>query len=123
MLRVKEFREERGLAAKDVVKVIREQYPGYDRYLNSKVENPERYGVRLVNEAEALLEEAYVKTAPEARKRDRRRLPCKIQCRLSKSKFERLQQALKRDGFDTMQAGLSAIITKYLEGNDVSDSD
>lgn len=41
MLHIKEFREERGIYASQVVDVIRERYPGYDKYLNSKVENPE----------------------------------------------------------------------------------
>lgn len=116
MLKVKEFREERGLMVKEVVTVISEQYPGYDKYLNSKVENPERYGIRLVNDAEAILEQAFLKTAPAARKPDKRRLPQRIQCRLSKGQFERLQQALKRDGYDTVQAGITAIITQYLDG-------
>jgi len=114
MLNVKEFRTERGLTSTQVVAVMREQYPGYDKYLNSKVENPEKYGVRIVNDAERLLEEAFAKTVPEARKRDTRRLPQRIQCRLSKTDYARLQQALKREGFDTVQAGVSALIARYL---------
>lgn len=114
MLKVKEFREERGLLASQVVEVVREQYPGYDKYLNSKVENPEKYGIRLVNDAEQMLEDAYLKTAPIARKPDKRRLPQRIQCRMSKTDYERLQQALRADGYDTVQAGITALITQYL---------
>lgn len=75
MLHVKEFREERGLIQKQVIAVIQERYPGYDKPLNSKVENPEKYGVRLVNDAEQMLEDAFLKTSPIARKPDKRRLP------------------------------------------------
>ena len=39
MLHIKEFREEHGIYASQVVEVVRERYPGYDKYLNSKVEN------------------------------------------------------------------------------------
>lgn len=118
MLKVKEFREERGLLAKQVVDVVSEQYLGYDKYLNSKVENPEKYGVRLVNDAETMLEQAFLKTVPVARKPDKRRLPQRIQCRLSKTQYERLQHALKRDGYDTVQAGITAMINRYLENKE-----
>lgn len=115
MLHVKNFREERNLTSSQIVKVIREQFPKYDKYLHSKVERPEEYGIRLVNEAETRIEDAFLKTALNSHKRDNRRLPQRIQCRLSKANYERLQQALKRDGFDTVQAGLSYIINLYLE--------
>ena len=115
MLKVKEFRQERGLSAGEMVAVVRENYPGYDKYIHSKVENPEKYGIRLVSDAERLLEEAFLKTAPAARKPDRRRLPCRVHCRLSKGRFEQLQQAFNRAGFQTMQCGLDYIIGRYLE--------
>lgn len=121
MLKVKEFREERGLMAKQVVDVVSEQYPGYDKYLNSKVENPEKYGIRLVNDAELLLEQSFLKTVPTARKPDKRRLPQRIQCRLSKTRYEQLQQALKRDGYDTVQAGITAMINRYLDKREGTD--
>lgn len=115
MLHVKEFRAERGLMAKQMVEVLREQYPKYDKALHSKVERPEEYGIRLVNEAERLLEDAFQKTTPASRKPDRRRLPVRIQCRLSKTNYTQLQLALKRAGFDTVQAGLTYIINLYLD--------
>lgn len=114
MLHVKEFREERGIYAAQVVDVIRERYPGYDKYLNSKVENPEKYGIRLVNDAEQMLEDAFQRTVPTSRKPDRRRLPSRIQCRLSKTTFDQLQQAFRAAGFDTMQAGMQHLIVSYL---------
>ena len=116
MLNLTNFREERGITSAQVVSVMREQYSGYDKYLNSKVERPEKYGVRLVNDAERLLEEAFTKTVEISCKRDRRKLPCRIQCRMTRTKFERLQQALKREGFDTVQAGIAHVIDLWLEG-------
>lgn len=117
MLKVKEFREERSILASQVVEVVREQYPGYDKYLNSKVENHEKYGIRLVNDAEQMLEQAFLKVTPAPRKPDKRRLPQRIQCRLSKTNYERLQQAFRVAGFDTVQAGMQHLIIKYLEGS------
>lgn len=97
-----------------VVRVVRERYPKYDKYLNSKVERPEKYGVRLVNDAERILETAFQKTASAPRKPDRRRLPRRIQCRLSRAHFERLQQAFNVAGFDTIQSGLQYLVINFL---------
>lgn len=115
MLQVNEFAAERGLMDAQIVEVVRERYPGYDKYLHSKVKSPDRYGVRLVAEAERLLDEAFLPTAPNGRKRDNRRLPVRIQCRLSKQDLGRLQQALMRSGFKTVQDGLAYIINQYLD--------
>ena len=38
MLYVKEFREARGLHGKQIVEVMREKYPKYDKTIHSKVE-------------------------------------------------------------------------------------
>ena len=114
MLNVKDFRMERNLKSDQLVKVIREKFPKYDKYLQSKIERPAEYGVRLVHEAEALLEDAFIKTTPTPHKRARRQLPQRIQCRLSTTNYEGLQQAFKQDGFDTVQAGLTYIIHLYL---------
>ena len=115
MLDVKNFREERGVTAKQMVDVIREQYPKYDIRLHIKVERPEEYGVRLVNDAERLLEEAFAHTAPRPRRPDRRRLPKRIQCRLSTTHYERLQKAFREEGFETIQQGLQHLILRYLK--------
>lgn len=115
MLDVKAFREARGVTAKQCADVVREQYPGYDKHLHSKVEHPDRYGIRLVLGAEQALEDAFSTTLPEPRKRDNRRLRAKIQCRMTESKFERLQRAFRHDGYATMQEGVTHLIDKFLE--------
>lgn len=116
MLDVKNFRIERGLQARQIVSVMQEQYPKYDKTLHSKVERPKQYGVRLVCSAEKHLEAAFAETAPAAARRENRRLPARLQFRLSKKDHRRLQLALKADGFDTMQSELAHIAHRYLEG-------
>ena len=115
MLVVKNFREERGIKGHQLVDIMRERFPKYDKHLHSKVERPQEYGIRLVSQAERLLQEAFAKTDPTAGKPDRRRLPSKVQCRMTKRKYERLQRALKRNGYDTIQAGLAYIIDRFLD--------
>lgn len=116
MLLVKQFREERNISQEQAARVLRENYPGMDKHLLSKVENPDRYGIRLTNGAEQALEDAFATTAVKARKPEKRRKPIKIQCRLTKGRFERLQRALNAAGYDTMQDGLEFIINSWLEG-------
>ena len=63
MLQVKEFVESMGLDRKEVIQALREEFPGFDKTLLSKVENPDKYGVRLLNRGEQILEENFSNTA------------------------------------------------------------
>lgn len=116
MIQIKEFRESRKLSPREIVEVVQEDAPRFDRYLLSKCEHPDKYGIRLLNEIEQNLAEAFPPTVPGARKPDRRKNPCRLYCRVGKPVYERLQRALRADGFETVQAGLNYIIGKYLEG-------
>ena len=116
MLLVKQFREQRGISQIEAVRVIQEIHPGMDKPLFSKVENPDKYGIRLTNSAEQALEDAFPTTVLKARKPENRRKPKRVQFRISKTKFERLQRALNAHGYDTMQDGLEFIVNSWLEG-------
>lgn len=117
MIQMKEFREGLNLSQRDIIDVVQESAPGFDKYLLSKVERPEKYGIRLLNEIEQNLAEAFPPTVPEARKPDRRKNPCRLYCRVGKRMYGQLQRALQADGFKTTQDGLVYIISKYLEGH------
>lgn len=123
MIQMKEFREGRNLSQRDIIDVVQESAPGFDKYLLSKVERPEKYGIRLLNEIEQNLVEAFPLTAPEARKPDRRKNPCRLYCRVGKRMYGQLQRALQADGFKTTQDGLVYIISKYLDGRDGEEED
>lgn len=118
MIQIKEFRESRKLSQRDIIDVVQESAPGFDKYLLSKVERPEKYGIRLLNGIEKNLLEAYPQTAPQPRKPDRRKNPCRLYCRVGKRMYGQLQRAFQADGFKTTQEGLVYIISKYLEGRD-----
>ena len=123
MIRMKEFREGLNLSQRDIIDVVQESAPGFDKYLLSKVERPEKYGIRLLNDIEQTLVEAFPQTAPEPRKPDRRKNPCRLYCRVGKRMYGQLQRALQADGFKTTQDGLVYIISKYLEGRDGEEED
>ena len=47
MIQMKKFRESRKLSPREIVEVVQEDAPRFDRYLQSKCEYPEKYGIRL----------------------------------------------------------------------------
>ena len=120
---VRAFQEGAGIRPKELIGVLRERYPKYDKSLHSKVCSPEKYGVRLLEQAEQLLLEEFG-TGPEcspqtgqgnAVKRDKRRLPCRIYARLTESEYAALQQAIKASGCLTVQEYLRKLIRKDLK--------
>ena len=111
---VKAFAEEHKIMDKDIISTIQSEFKKYDKHLHSKVKRPEEYGIRLVEDAELLIESAYATEPKTPRRADTHKLKCRVSCRLTKRKLKRLQQAFKGDGYDTIQDGLDFIIDKYL---------
>ena len=120
MLQVKGFVESMGLDRKEVIQALREEFPGFDKTLLSKVENPDKYGVRLLNRGEQILEENFSNTAPAVRKVEKRKRPSRIQFRLTVKEFETLQRAFRQAGFETMQQGMAALVAAWLDGRNES---
>lgn len=120
---VRAFQERTGTRPKEIVKVLREHYPKYDKSMHSKVCSPEKYGVRLLKEAERLLWDEFgtgSECSPQtgqgnAVKRDKRRLPRRIYARLTESEYAALQQAIKASGCLTAQEYLRKLIRKDLK--------
>ena len=63
---LKDIRSNGGISAKEIANLVRTQYPGYDKMLQSKCENPAKYGVWLVPEALALVIEKFLPSAVQA---------------------------------------------------------
>ena len=77
---VRNLRLAKNIPAKAMVATVRKRFPGYDESMQSKVERPDYYGVRLLPEAEDALIREY---APEAINADRRKDRHKIKNRMS----------------------------------------
>jgi hypothetical protein len=100
----------------EIITTVHAEYPGYDKYLHSKVNHPAKYGVCRIPEAEKLLSD----TTPCApRREDKHRAKCSARCRMSKTKLGRLQQAFKRSGYTTIQSGMEALTNYYLDNPDM----
>ena len=97
--------------------MVQTLYPGYDRFLHSKVDNGAKYGVRLRADAERLLLEHFAEKPRKSPKTVRRSKPCRITARLSEPVFEQLQRAMRESG-QTMQTYIEQIIIQHLGGYD-----
>lgn len=104
------------LPAKEMVSVVRDIYPKYDKTMQSKCERGNEYGVQIRRDAmDALL----TKFAPEKlnvrkKKSDGHKYTCRISCRLPDEHYLLLQKHVKTDGYSTMQDWLTDQVQKYL---------
>lgn len=113
---LKALRVMSGATSKEMVKVVRELYPKYDKTLQSKCERDE-YGIQIKPDAYVALKEAFVGAAKSGKKVTRHgkhRLTSRIYARLTKSDFERLQLQMERDGYATVQDCVTAMVKRYL---------
>lgn len=95
---VRKYRLTHGLTVRDVVKALKPAFPRYSKAVQCMVENPGSYGVRLVPEAERLLDK---------RRGDRHRMGYRLSCRVTKGRYDAVKQAIEADGrFPTVQAWL-----------------
>ena len=96
---------------REVIGMLQQDFPGFDRQVLSHAENSERYGVTLTTKARAVLAN---KSPVFAKKQERRKLPCRVYVRLSESDFAALQQMKTDRGYATMQDLLYEMIKKEL---------
>ena len=117
MNELKALRLRRNLSQKDMVDVVRQIYPKYDKYVQSKCEKSELYGVELAKDAMNALYAAFDPeraTARSARKKDKHRLTCSIRARLETPIYEALQQLIEAEGHATAQEWLTEKVMSYL---------
>jgi hypothetical protein len=122
-MEIKKLKELSGASSRDMVKVVKAVCPGFDKSLQSKCENGERYGVSYHPKAESAIclayniepKEATPIEAPKTSKADNRRLPCRVYLRLATDEFAQLQQAKEADGYSTTQDWLYHLVRKRLK--------
>lgn len=54
-MNLKRYRERHGLTSVEIVEILSQTWPRFGKATMSMVENPERYGVKLLPQAEAIL--------------------------------------------------------------------
>ncbi len=115
---LRELRLRCQLPAKEMVSVVQELYPKYDKTMQSKCERGSEYGVDLRPDAMAALYQRFDPGGLEARRRKKNsghRLTCRISCRLEDEDYRALQQHIQADGYQTMQNWLTDMVRQYIE--------
>lgn len=109
------------MTKKECVQVVRAAgFSGYDKSLDSKANNPGKYGVQRTAEAQAALDA--VATARNGglpakqckRSGDRHKLPHRISARFTREQAERIKEAVKLCGYGTTQGWLNVCSYRLL---------
>ena len=116
---LRELRMRLQLPAKDMVAVVQQLYPKYDKTMQSKCERGSEYGVALLPDAMEALYRRFdpaALAARERKKKSRHRLTCRISCRLEDGDYRELQQHIQADGYQTMQDWIADMVRQYIQG-------
>ena len=106
------------IPAKDIVAVVQKLYPSFDNSLLSKIENPDKYGVTLNQDAANAVIDAFAPTPGESAKQRQEGRPhstCRITCQLENDEYALLQQLIRAGGHETTQDFLSKLIKDYIK--------
>ena len=106
------LRSERRIPVADIVGVVASGYPKFDRYLLSKVEHGDEYGIQLRADAIRALLQRYAPEALERPRRPNRKKRNRIQARLPDTLFEQLQRHLQQTG-QTAQDFLEGLVSRF----------
>lgn len=105
------YREKQGISRRDMIKIISGHYPGYTKVQQSMIENPAKYGVRLIPQAERFLREHCEKT----KKQPQRTKPHRLVVYLDDETHERIRGIMERCGYATVQAFLETMLRGMAE--------
>lgn len=118
---IKQFRLERGLKAEDLFNVVRLKYPGYDKFLHSRVENEEKYGVVPCPGAVKLIAAHYPDFAEKAEVQkvkknydQNRKLKARLYARTTEKMRAAAEKKFKDEGFGNMQNGIKKLVEDYI---------
>ena len=114
--RLRDLRSACGATPQEMVDFVRQEYPKYDKPLQSKCEHTEDYAVELTYPAFKALYQAF---DPEGWKKYKTRtdghtLTCRIYGRLPTDVYRRFLAQIHQDGFPTVQSWLTDHILSYI---------
>ena len=108
----KQFRETNSVSGKDMISALRELYPKYGKATQSMVDNPEKYGVRLLPAAERHLAERFV-GEHDGHKAPNRRKPHRLVVYLPDDLYRQVR-ALIEEEFPGMPVAVCANLPYYI---------
>lgn len=114
---LRDLRLSSGIPAPEIAAAVKEIFPKFDRYLLSKCEQPDLYGVSLLPRGM----KAVRALAPEIRpkKKDSHRNQFRIYCRMDESTYHRLISQIRQDGFKTVQDWMLDQVKAYINASNI----
>ena len=114
------YREEKGLSNNQIIRTIAEGYPGYTKIQNTMVNNPQKYGICLLPEAEKLLVDKFgegegIKLRGVKRSESRRKKSNRLVVRLNDEMYNRVRDLMFRLRYTSVQAFLEDALTAMVE--------
>ena len=114
------YREEKGLSNNQIIRTVAEGYPGYTKIQNTMVNNPQKYGICLLPEAEKLLVDKFgegegIKLHGAKRSESRRKKSNRLVVRLNDEMYNRVRDLMLRLRYTSVQAFLEDALTAMVE--------
>ena len=114
------YREEKGLSNNQIIRTVAEGYPGYTKIQNTMVNNPQKYGICLLPEAEKLLVDKFgegegIKINGIKRSESRRKKSNRLVVRLNDEMYNRVRDLMFRLRYTSVQAFLEDALTAMVE--------
>ena len=114
------YREEKGLSNNQIIRTVAECYPGYTKIQNTMVNNPQKYGICLLPEAEKLLVDKFgegegIKLHGAKRSESRRKKSNRLVVRLNDEMYNRVRDLMFRLRYTSVQAFLEDALTAMVE--------
>ena len=114
------YRKEKGLSNNQIIRTIAEGYPGYTKIQNTMVNNPQKYGICLLPEAEKLLVDKFgegegIKLRGVKRSESRRKKSNRLVVRLNDEMYNRVRDLMFRLRYTSVQAFLEDALTAMVE--------
>lgn len=114
------YREEKGLSNNQIIRTVAEGYPGYTKIQNTMVNNPRKYGICLLPEAEKLLVDKFgegegIKLPSVKRSESRRKKTNRLVVRLNDEMYNRVRDLMLRLRYTSVQAFLEDALTAMVE--------
>ena len=114
------YREGKGLSNNQIIRTIAEGYPGYTKIQNTMVNNPQKYGICLLPEAEKLLVDKFgegegIKLRGVKRSESRRKKSNRLVVRLNDEMYNRVRDLMFRLKYTSVQAFLEDALTAMVE--------
>lgn len=114
------YRNEKGLSNNQIIRTVAEGYPSYTKIQNTMVNNPQKYGICLLPEAEKLLVDKFgegegIKLHGAKRSESRRKKSNRLVVRLNDEMYNRVRDLMFRLGYTSVQAFLEDALTAMVK--------